>query len=154
MATRNLTRQFVQLRAQEKAKVLRRKNIVSHRHREEEKARHESVEQEVTSVAIAPGWVDVVNDTNRHVARIKEMMARLSTLHTSRLMVRFDGSESKYEQEIDDVTQEITDEFRCAEKGLRKMAHDDENMEFSAADAKTRQNVQSHWATALTDIAS
>ena len=57
-------------------------------------------------------------------------------------MVRFDGSESKYEQEIDDVTQEITDEFRCAEKGLRKMAHDDENMEFSAADAKTRQNVQ------------
>ena len=67
---------------------------------------------------------------------------RLHKLHTSRLMVRFDGSESKYEQEIDDVTQEITAEFRSAEKGLRKMAQSDGNREFSAADAKTRQNVQ------------
>jgi hypothetical protein len=57
-------------------------------------------------------------------------------------MVRFDGSESKYEQEIDHVTQEITDEFRSAEKGLRRMAQSDRNGEFSAADAKTRQNVQ------------
>jgi hypothetical protein len=74
MATRNLTRQFVQLRAQETAKVLRRKNIVSHRHREaEEKSLDESVSQEVTSVAIAPEWVEVVNGTNRHVARIKVM---------------------------------------------------------------------------------
>ena len=52
---------------------------------------------------------------------------RLHTLHMSRLMVRFDGSESKYEQEIDDVTQEITDEFRSAEKGLRKMAQGGQN---------------------------
>ena len=54
-------------------------------------------------------------------------VGRLHTLHTSRLMVRFDGSESKYEQEIDDVTQEITDEFRSAEKGLRKMAQGGQN---------------------------
>lgn len=67
---------------------------------------------------------------------------KLNKLHTSRLMVRFDGSESKYEQEIDHVTQEITDEFRSAEKGLRRMAQSDRNGEFSAADAKTRQNVQ------------
>ena len=73
MATRNLTRQFLQLRAQEKAKVLRRKNIVSHRHRDEGNTRMESAEQALTSIAIAPGWVDVVNGTNRHVARIKEM---------------------------------------------------------------------------------
>jgi hypothetical protein len=71
MATRDLTRQFLQLRADEKAKVLRRKNIVSHR--EEGNALMKSAEQEATSVAIAPGWVDVVNGTNQHVARIKDM---------------------------------------------------------------------------------
>ncbi|POM64997.1 Syntaxin-like protein, partial [Phytophthora palmivora] len=147
MATRDLTRQFLQLRADEKAKVLRRKNIVSHR--EEGNALMKSAEQEDTSVAIAPGWVDVVNGTNQHVARIKEMMEKLNKLHTSRLMVRFDGSESKYEREIDHVTQEITDEFRSAEKGLRRMAQSDRNGEFSAADAKTRQNVQRALATQL-----
>ena len=40
------------------------------------------------------------------------------------------------------MTQEITDEFRSAEKRLRKMAQGDQNRELSAADAKTRQNVQ------------
>lgn len=54
MATRDLTRSFLQLRADEKAKVLRRKNIVSHR--EEGNALMKSAEQEATSVAIAPGW--------------------------------------------------------------------------------------------------
>ncbi|ETI45920.1 hypothetical protein, variant [Phytophthora nicotianae CJ01A1] len=64
-------------------------------------------------------------------------------------MVRFDGQESKYEREIDQLTQDITDEFRSAEKGLRRMAQSDRNGEFSAADAKTRQNVQRALATQL-----
>ncbi|RLN89601.1 hypothetical protein BBJ28_00011587, partial [Nothophytophthora sp. Chile5] len=144
MATRDLTRAFLQLRADEKAKVLRRKNIVSHR--EEGNALMKSADQDAASVTIAPGWVDVVGGTNQHVARIKEMstwmLEKLSKLHTSRLMVRFDGSESKYEQEIGQVTQEITDEFRSAEKGLRRMAQSERGGNFSAADAKTRQNVQ------------
>lgn len=68
-------------------------------------------------------------------------MDKLSKLHTKRLMVRFDGSESQHEQEIDQVTQEITSEFRLAERGLQRMLsniHGDN----SAADAKTKQNVQ------------
>ncbi|KAL7694463.1 putative target SNARE coiled-coil domain, RNA polymerase II assembly factor Rtp1 domain 2 [Plasmopara halstedii] len=147
MATRDITRQFLQLRADEKAKVLRRKNIVSHR--EEGSALIKSEEQEVASVVIAPVWVDVVNVTNQHVTRIKGMMEKLNKLHANRLMVRFDGQESKYEREIDQLTQDITDEFRNAEKGLRRMAQSDRNGEFSAADAKTRQNVQRALATQL-----
>ncbi|RQM11789.1 hypothetical protein KXD40_002881 [Peronospora effusa] len=152
MATRDLTRQFMQRRADAKAKVLRRKNIVSHR--EEEKELCKSTEQDSTNVTIAPKWVNVVNGTNQHVARIKGMMEKLNQLHTSRLMVRFDGSESKYEQEIDHVTLEITDEFRSAEKGLRRMAQSDRNEEFSATDAKTRQNVQRALATQLQTLSS
>lgn len=66
-------------------------------------------------------------------------MDKLNKLHTKRLMVRFDGSESKHEQEIEEVTGEITNEFRKAERGLQKMASREDQ---SAADAKTRQNVQ------------
>ena len=68
-------------------------------------------------------------------------MEKLSKLHTKRLMVRFDGSESKHEQEIESVTQEITDEFRNAERVLQRMASR-EQQATSAADAKARQNVQ------------
>ncbi|CAH0479249.1 unnamed protein product [Peronospora belbahrii] len=163
MATRDLTRQFLQLRTDEKAKVLRRKNIVSRREEEEEEAdddangfrKNKKKMKEMNSIVIiGPEWVNVVNVTNQHVARIKEMMEKLHKLHTSRLMVRFDGSESKYEQEIDYVTLEITNEFRSAEKELRRMAQRDWNKEFSAADAKTRQNVQRALATQLQKLSS
>lgn len=65
---------------------------------------------------------------------------KLGKLHTKRLMVRFDNSESEHEHEIEMVTQQITDEFRVAEKGLQRMANRDQG-DVSAADAKTRQNV-------------
>lgn len=64
---------------------------------------------------------------------------KLGKLHTKRLMVRFDGSESKHEAEIEALTQEITSEFRKAERGLQKVAGREDQ---SAADAKARQNVQ------------
>lgn len=69
MATRDLTRSFAQLRSDAKAKSLRRKNIVNHA--EEGNALMKT--PDATVVAIAPGWVDVVGETNQHVARIKDM---------------------------------------------------------------------------------
>lgn len=70
MATRDLSRAFRQLRADAKAKSLRRKNIVSHA---EEGNALMKASADATVVAIAPGWVDVVGETNQHVARIKDM---------------------------------------------------------------------------------
>lgn len=130
-----------------KATVLRRKNIVSQR--EAVSTIKNCAEQEGVSIAITPGWVDVVISTNQHVARIKEMTERLNKLHTSRLMVRFDGQDSKYEGEIEQLTQNVTDEFRSAEKGLRRMVQSDWNREYSAANSKARQNVQRALATQL-----
>lgn len=69
MATRDLTRAFSQLRADAKAKSLRRKNIVSHA--EEGSALMKA--PDATVLAVAPGWVDVVGEANQHVARIKDM---------------------------------------------------------------------------------
>jgi syntaxin 16 len=68
------------------------------------------------------------------------LVEKLSKLHTKRLMVRFDGSESQHEQEIEHITVQITDEFRKAERVLQRMAADQHGI--SQADAKTRQNVQ------------
>ena len=72
MATRNLTRQFMQLRTDAKAKVLRRQNIVSHRN-EHDKGLRTSPQQDVMRLDIAPEWVNIVNGTNEHVTRITSM---------------------------------------------------------------------------------
>lgn len=61
-------------------------------------------------------------------------------------MVRFDNSESQHEEEIEHLTQEITGAFRSAERGLQRMGKQGDQ---SAADAKTRQNVQRALATQL-----
>lgn len=71
MATRELTKSFQQLRADAKAKSLRRKNIVNHS--EEGNALMKNGDAAVHALNIAPGWVDVVGETNQYVARIKEM---------------------------------------------------------------------------------
>lgn len=82
MATRELTKSFLQLRADAKAKSLRRKNIVNHS--EEGNALMKNGDSSVAHVLnIAPGWVDVVGETNQYVARIKEM----STLPLANLLM-------------------------------------------------------------------
>lgn len=71
MATRELTRAFVQLRKDAKAKSLRRKNITGHG--DEGNALMKNGDWDATHVAVAPGWVDVVNETNEHVAHIRSL---------------------------------------------------------------------------------
>lgn len=148
MATRDLTRSFTKLRSDAKAKSLRRKNIVNYNEEGNALVKNgaDAHDYEAAQGMVPPAWVSVVGESNQHVAHIKEMMEKLSKLHTKRLMVRFDGSESQHEQEIDRLTQQITDEFRSAERALQRMGKQGDN---SAADAKTRQNVQRALATQL-----
>lgn len=74
MATRDRTRAFIQLRSDAKAKIIRRKNIGSYND-DSQSLKHttDSHDLEAGNGSIPPGWVDVVGETNRHVARIKEM---------------------------------------------------------------------------------
>lgn len=77
MATRDLTRSFTQLRADAKAKSLRRRNIGGGGHAAEEANALVSggTASQHTALHVAPGWVDVVGDTNQHVARLTDMSA-------------------------------------------------------------------------------
>lgn len=73
MATRELTRAFAQLRAAARAKSQRRKNIVS----QADEGLALVAAPAAVALAVAPGWVDVVGETNTHVARIKDSSAAL-----------------------------------------------------------------------------
>lgn len=161
MATRDLTRMYLELRTDAKAKILRRKNMMGYADEEgilQRKGGHGKWDKR--EKGDSPPWVHAVEETDRYVAHIKELgtsewkwrrksrlMARvvdnLNKLHTKRLMVRFDGSESQNEQEIEHMTREITQEFRKAEKVLKSMDSKSQD-DMSAADAKAHQNVKTY----------
>ncbi|RHY28124.1 hypothetical protein DYB32_006240 [Aphanomyces invadans] len=94
-----------------------------------------------------PVWVDAVTDVNIHIARVKDLMDKLTKIRTKRLMVRFDDSETAQEREIESITADITAEFRKAEGILKRKMNGKDGV--SDADAKTRQNVQRALATQL-----
>ncbi|OQR82056.1 syntaxin [Thraustotheca clavata] len=157
MATRDLTRTYVALRSDVKAKVARRRQMVSADVHMEGNSlmRNAEMRSDLEGTAKmqgAPAWVDAVTDVNIHIARIKHLMEKLGKIHTKRLMVRFDGSESEHEREIESITGEITSEFRSAERILKAKMNGKDGI--SEADAKTRQNVQRALATQLQTLSA
>lgn len=47
----------------------------------------------------------------------------LQLIHTRRLMIRFDGAEEEQEQEINQITAEITSLFQSADRNLKKITN-------------------------------
>ncbi|KAF0682560.1 Aste57867_25358 [Aphanomyces stellatus] len=157
MATRDLTRSFVNLRTDVKAKVARRRQMAStlpdanqevgSLMRNAELRSDRDLEAAASLALNTPVWVDAVTDVNIHIARVKDLMDKLAKIRTKRLMVRFDNSESDHEAEIESITGDITAEFRKAESILKSKMNGKDGT--TDADAKTRQNVQRALATQL-----
>ncbi|OQR93563.1 syntaxin-like protein [Achlya hypogyna] len=160
MATRDLTRTYVALRTDVRAKVARRRQMVGSPdvHMEGNSLMRNAEMRSDLDIELAkkaaqtPGWVDAVTDVNIHIARIKLLMEKLGKMHTKRLMVRFDNSESDHEREIESITADITNEFRNAERILKAKMNGKDGV--SEADAKARQNVQRALATQLQTLSA
>ncbi|KAF0721909.1 hypothetical protein Ae201684P_020863 [Aphanomyces euteiches] len=162
MATRDLTRAFANLRTDVKAKVARRRQMASHlpdvHHEANSLMRNAELRSDIdleaamSSTQNAPAWVDAVTDVNIHIARVKDLMDKLTKIRTKRLMVRFDDSETDQEREIESITADITAEFRKAEAILKSKMNAKDGL--TDADAKTRQNVQRALATQLQTLSS
>lgn len=152
MATRDLTSKFIQVRADAKARSVRRRRIQApdevnslmkdEEVREWDNARH----------ALPPIWVDAMDDVRENVIKIKKKMNELNGLHKKRLMVSFANDEFHDEEQIEAKTHEITTLFRFAEKVLKKLVNgqlQNERDSCTASDTKIRQNVQRSFATQL-----
>ncbi|GAB5030762.1 qa-syp4 tlg2p syntaxin 16-type [Nannochloropsis oceanica] len=135
MATRDLTKRFVEQRAEIKAKKPRpthRSNDSSlssstngpipgdvHLLGNSKDLEQGGPDWKAARSQLPPRWVDVVDRIDGIVRVIEAQMRELSMLHRKRLLVSFDDSaEAKKEREIQSLTDAITDRFRGAERQL------------------------------------
>lgn len=128
MATRNLTKVFIEIRNAERA--TRRRNAGTTEEEEAILKRGKEVQ------SIDPNsllWVQKLGVVDEDIKKIATKMRELSQLRTKRLMVNFETDEAQQEAEIDRCTVDITKTFRHAEsilKGFGKMDDDASSSEL------------------------
>ncbi|KAF0748878.1 hypothetical protein AaE_007214 [Aphanomyces astaci] len=113
MATRDLTRPFVNLRTDVKAKVARRRQMASHspdvHHEANSLMRNAEMRSDIDLEAAAalaqdtPLWVDAVTDVNIHVARVKDLSKAITiSSYSNRGMCECSGQVDKDSNEAPD----------------------------------------------------
>lgn len=152
MAVRNLTVKFLEIRSGTKAN---RSLRGSDKDEEGDKELLGSGQANSTSnyskmsQSLPPAWVDKIGDIDDYIAKIQSKSKELTALHTKRLMINFDSDEAQQEREIERMTQDITSDFRNAEKILKVFARMGEEGSASQAEIKVRNNLQKSVAKRL-----
>ncbi|KAF1331635.1 Syntaxin-like protein, partial [Globisporangium splendens] len=68
-----------------------------------------------------PEWVYFVDEANEAIRLLHVKLEYLRLIHARRLMIRFDDAEEEQEQEINQITAEITSLFQTADRNLKKI---------------------------------
>ena len=98
---------------------------------------------------LPPLWVDKIEAVEEETQKIQVMMRELQSLHNKRLTVSFDMNEEDQEREINQKTLEITEVFRKAESHLKRFSGQGDERDISASERTVRRNMQSQAARSL-----
>lgn len=157
MATRNLTRKYVDIRNAQRA------NRVTGFHEnnvrvngEDQGSLLETRTREFNAAknSLPPLWVEKIEVVEEDINKIQNKMRELSTLHTKRLMVNFESDEKQQEQAIERCTTDITTIFRHAEDILKKFGSQAKDPKLSQAERTVRQNSLRSMAKKLQGLSS
>jgi len=159
MASRDLTRKFVERRTQRRERSGRSRGEGERRpFREGSFASDISDaelggEREDEGPSLPPVWVDLVEAVDRDVERIGKATRELQALHTKRLMVSFDDSgEKALDEEIEFKTREATKLFRSCESTLKRISQS--NDDVSDSELMIRGNIQKSSALKIQKLSS
>lgn len=101
---------------------------------------------------LPPAWIDMVEEVEEDVRDIQRKMRELSELHSRRLKTLFDDERSQeQERSIEALTGNITQLFRHAEGGLRRVTAAGE-AGGGNSDATVRANIQRATARKLQSL--
>ncbi len=151
MATRNLTRRFLESRNASKAN--RALNVDATDSSDVHLINLENGDNSSSSSAssgnwteqakrsLPPIWVDRIEQIEEDTLKIQSKMKELSTLHSKRLMVDFATDEATQEREIDKTTQAITSIFRHAESLLKQFSKQGDEGRISKQEMTVRNNL-------------
>ncbi|KAI8823970.1 t-SNARE [Fimicolochytrium jonesii] len=103
---------------------------------------------------LPPKWIDVVDEVDEDVDRIRARITELDALHKKHLLPGFDDQMSD-EQSIDRLTTAITDMFRDCERKVKRIALESNNDTFGGAGRQNQalaRNIQTSLATKLQEL--
>lgn len=150
MASRNLSKRFIELRNSAKANI----TLLGSRDDKDTSSDSELLTSTDSNSGklrntLPPFWVDKIQKVENDISKIQLKMRDLASLHTSRLMVNFESDEQKQEQEINLITQDITALFRNAEGMLKHFTTGPDDSLVSVSERTIRTNIQRNMAKKL-----
>ncbi|KNC96684.1 uncharacterized protein SPPG_07897 [Spizellomyces punctatus DAOM BR117] len=114
----------------------------------------QSTEVVVELSVLPPKWIDIVDEVDEDVDRIKARLTELEALHKKHLLPGFDDRLGE-EQSIERLTTNITDMFRECERKVKRIANESQ---YAPATSKQNQvlarNIQTSLATKMQDLSS
>ncbi|KAJ3020772.1 hypothetical protein HKX48_000223 [Thoreauomyces humboldtii] len=103
---------------------------------------------------LPPKWIDVVDEVDEEVDRIKARITELEALHKRHLLPGFDDRMTD-EQSIDRLTTNITDMFRDCERKVKRVAQESQYLPASSKqNIMLARNIQTSLATKLQELSS
>lgn len=150
MASRNLSKKFIELRNSAKANItLGSRDDKDTSSDSELLTNGDSNNGKVHRSSLPPVWVDKIHQVENDIAKIQLRMRDLSAVHTKRLLVNFESDELKQEREIDVITQDITTLFRNAEGILKHFCNGSHDNSLSVSERTITFNIQRSMAKKL-----
>ncbi|KAI9104103.1 t-SNARE [Phlyctochytrium arcticum] len=102
---------------------------------------------------LPPKWIDIVDEVEEVIDRIKARITELESLHKKHLLPGFDDS-SREEQSIERLTDNIGEMFRECERKVKKLVHDSHHGSMSKQNEILAKNIQTSLATKLQELSS
>eukprot|EP00126_Sphaerothecum_destruens_P004133 Sdes_comp18018_c0_seq4m7310 len=156
MATRNRTNAYKQCR---EAILARRERVGWHRRKEMEPDDMEELLSRKRSdehkVSLPPEWVDIVEEIQYNISRIRSRTKELSLLHENHITKPSFDDNMEDEQAIEILTHEITKLFQKCQKDIQSIGIFSNrylNKQHSEQETKVTANVKSAMASALQNL--
>ncbi|KAL1929522.1 hypothetical protein VTP01DRAFT_1660 [Rhizomucor pusillus] len=112
----------------------------------------ESSDSVIEMSVLPPQWVDVVEEVDEALDKIKDKITRLEGMHRKHLLPGFDDRTSD-EAAIENLTSEITDEFYRIKRDIQRI-HAAEGTGASDQDRLLARNIQTSLATKVQEVSS
>ncbi|KAI8599325.1 t-SNARE [Dissophora ornata] len=112
----------------------------------------DSAETTIELMMLPPKWVDIVDEVDEELDRIKANIQKLDTMHKKHLLPGFDDRIQE-EREIERLTDEITQQFHASQRRIKRINAESKHSSSSQEQAMSR-NVQVSLAQKVQDASA
>ncbi|KAI1295848.1 hypothetical protein EDD11_007706 [Mortierella claussenii] len=112
----------------------------------------DSAETTIELMTLPPKWVDIVDETDEELDKIKANIQRLDAMHKKHLLPGFDDRIQE-ERDIERLTDEITQQFHASQRRIKRIGLESRHSSSNQEQIMSR-NVQMSLAQKVQDVSA